>query len=564
MMRHETERLWALAADELDLEDKRYVELHLSDCPECTDSLEAVRLARRALSTARLSAPSLDWAQTDARVGALVEKRMRALARPRWMPWAAAGSLVAVAAALTVLLWPASPQGDSALPSEPPLVEVEAPKTIRVEVARGLTRVSAESEPVVAGARLESGDVLRTGVAGRAFMHLPDSSHLRVSAATQFALTRAEPDDVALTLSRGRIAVRASHAARRRFVVHAGDVAVYVVGTVFSVSNGPEGVEVAVSEGAVRVASGEAGQASVVAGQRLLIDPRGKAKLRALTPALERELNEVQGLAEAVSSAEQQVAVVAAKGGGAGPRAAPGALPRLTPEASKARVVEPEAMVAPTPAPTAEGQPQADDEPWDGPGTAFPSLAGGFTRGVPPRVESPRPVELAPGPGPSEEAPGSVSGPGSLSVPGSSSGPSSAPLKSGDIAASEESEWATLPSPARAAPLPPMLVVPSLEPEAAHAPARPVTPRGPSKSLEELFLEKAEASLEKGGCERFLPGLEDLVLESRDAAQRARVLRARCFEAELRPRQAMSEYAKYLEAWPKGRYADEARAALGQ
>jgi hypothetical protein len=567
MMRHETERLWALAANELELEDKRYVELHLSDCPECRDGLEAVKLARRALETARGSAPLMAWEATDEKVGALVEKRLKASARPRWLPFVMGGGLLAAAAVALALVWPSAPPMD-ALP-QPPLVEVVAPRPARVEMARGLTRVAASIEPVLAGETLQGGDVLKTGVAGKAFVHLPDSSHVRVAAATQLALTRADEHDIALTLSRGRIAVRASHQPRQGFVVHAGDVTVQVVGTIFSVSNEAEGVEVAVSEGTVRVTAGDEKVVDVHGGQRLVVDARsGRTRVLKLTPALERELGEVQGVAEAVTSAEQQ-AVVAAAGGSTSRRS--GALPRLSPDEAKARQVTPVvpegpaadvpgvpgvpaqagAPVAPVakdapapPAPeasttiTLEPEAQVEVERWDGPGTVFPSLAGGGTRGVPmARDEAPAPVKTNPAP----------------------EGP-----------ASEESEWAALPKAAAepvAAREPPVSAAPlaaKAEAPAEPKPAQVVLARPQAKSLEQLFLEKAEASLEKGTCERFLAGLEDIALEGTDQAQLARVLRARCYDVQLRPRQAMGEYVKYLEAFPKGRFAEEARTALGQ
>jgi hypothetical protein len=79
-------------------------------------------------------------------------------------------------------------------------------------------------------------------------------------------------------------------------------------------------------------------------------------------------------------------------------------------------------------------------------------------------------------------------------------------------------------------------------------------------------MEHAQASLEKGECERYLPGLEDIAQDGVRTARTelARVLRARCFSQGLRPRQAMSEYRKYLEAYPGGRFAAEAQEALGR
>jgi hypothetical protein len=58
--------------------------------------------------------------------------------------------------------------------------------------------------------------------------------------------------------------------------------------------------------------------------------------------------------------------------------------------------------------------------------------------------------------------------------------------------------------------------------------------------------------------------LAEIATDSNEAAQLARILRARCFERNLRPRQAMMEYVKYLEVFPSGRFAEEAATALGQ
>ena len=87
-----------------------------------------------------------------------------------------------------------------------------------------------------------------------------------------------------------------------------------------------------------------------------------------------------------------------------------------------------------------------------------------------------------------------------------------------------------------------------------------------AKDLESIFMQRAEDSLDKGTCDRFLLGLEDIALdaERNPRSEQARALRARCFERQMRPRQAMNEYRKYLEAYPRGRFSAEAHQALGE
>ena len=97
--------------------------------------------------------------------------------------------------------------------------------------------------------------------------------------------------------------------------------------------------------------------------------------------------------------------------------------------------------------------------------------------------------------------------------------------------------------------------------EPAPAPSKVV-----AKDLESIFLQRAEDSIEKGTCDRYLLGLEDIALdaERNPRSEQARVLRARCFDTQMRPRQAMNEYRKYLELYPRGKFSVEAHQALGE
>jgi ferric-dicitrate binding protein FerR (iron transport regulator) len=237
-----------------------------------------------------------------------------------------AGVGLAFAVAASVVLCVAWPR-EARLPV--PATEQSTPISswARVDRAQGLVRVGDDSAEVIDGTELHGGDVIRTTVAGKAFVHLPDRSHLRVGGGSQLALTRSESDDVALTLERGSLAVRASHQTRKGFVVHSGGVSVQVIGTVFSVTNDAEVVEVSVSEGKVRVELPSGDTTFVEPGQRLRFDTKSaKAKRLKLSAAGERVLAEVAAVDDATTAAEGR-AIVAAVGGAPARAAAAGSPP---------------------------------------------------------------------------------------------------------------------------------------------------------------------------------------------------------------------------------------------
>jgi hypothetical protein len=537
-------QLWAYASKELELGDSRFVEAHLEDCPECVEQLASVQVAKEALELARDARPRVAWAKVDERIGAMVEKRLAAQARrPLYVRLGFVG--LGFAAAVAAVLYVAFPR-EALLPL--PATEQPAPTSswARVDRAQGLTRVDGTSREIVDGTELAGGDVLRTSNIGKAYLHLPDGSHLRVAGASQLALTRSEADDVALTLERGSLAVRASHLRRKGFVVHSGGLSVNVIGTVFGVLNDSEQVEVTVSEGKVRVELPDGESVFVEPGQRFRFDSKTqKAKTLKLTAANERELAEVAAVADATTSVEKQTVVAAVGGSPSAPpmltaQGTPRSLPRLSAAEARSRQVVAPVIDEPTPLPklaqVQQSQPKMLEDGKteliiEGPAEVWPTLGGGeIVRGVP----APREVIV--------EAP-----------------PVTQPAEWAEAPAPQVEEWAPLP--AAPAPAP----VPVEAPSAARLSDEPVVGKVVAKDLESIFLQRAEDSIEKGTCDRFLLGLEDIATDSERSARSelARALRARCFESQMRPRQAMNEYRKYLELYPRGRFAAEAHSALG-
>ncbi|MBK7858152.1 MAG: FecR domain-containing protein [Archangiaceae bacterium] len=490
MMRHDESLLWEYAARELPSEDARLVQHHLTECPECQEKLTDVRTARGALAAVKGADFRFTYAKADAAIARVVEKKMAHAAFSR--PWVLGLSGALVTAGLLLVaygFWSKAPPAPL-----PELAEVEAPAPrplpLAVERAAGLTVIGAQTRVLGNGAALASGDVLRTEAKGEATLRLPEGSRLKLGGGAQLSLTRADSDDVALQLERGHLAVAASHAQRKGFVVHTEGMMVTVVGTRFAVTSSRDGVEVAVAEGKVSVEPPVGLPQFVSAGQRVRFDSRWRSQRGSLTAAEKRELSALgESTADAV---KPPTPVVPAHGGGT--RAAAPATPTSASDL-KSLVADAALELAPPPSRPADPAP-APSKP-DMTGLEVPLLAS--------------PVE-------------SVGHP-----------PAPSPTTPGD--------WAPLPAA-----------------KPASANASKLNDESPEESPDEV-LQRADRSLSHGTCDRFLKQLDQLASDASRGprAEKARIIRARCFDAQMRVRDAKEEYRRYLMQYPGGQYVDEAR-----
>ncbi|MGE6763179.1 FecR domain-containing protein [Corallococcus interemptor] len=542
MAGHETDSLWALASGELEASGKARVEAHLAECPACAAEWKRVVEARALLHTARSVEPQVRWEATGAKLKAAAAKRMAAPERRFASPWALT---LAAACAIALVVWlggargrngatqapesavasaPVSPSKQDAV-RPPPVTEKQervatAAATTEAERASGavLREATGQEHALAAGMRLRSGMAVRTPPKASAVLRLPDESRVRLSAGSDVVLARAEPDAVHLTVQQGRLSVSASHAKREAFLVESAGLRVSVVGTVFSVERTAAGASVAVLEGRVRVDAVGQPPRFVDAGQRVELTGTGEAATpRALSSADRQAFRDLR----AAEPGAVVASVVPAK---RTPSVVTSPTPPLEAPSQAVAQATPEAPAPEAPRPSVDTPSNAlEDAPPHAANTEIPQAVAAVPR------ETTPPDEFVPFPG----APaGSLAS--SAPAPGAVQAPSQAP-----VTPAEPRKRKTLGG---------------------------LVPGGLlSDDSDERFLGYAKVQTAGNTCGQFLVGLGEIAAASPLAGHReqARILRGRCFNRQHQPADAEDEFRQYLREFPNGRYATEARIALG-
>ncbi|MCU1265644.1 MAG: putative FecR [Acidobacteria bacterium] len=123
-----------------------------------------------------------------------------------------------------------------------------------VQAAEGQVYQIADTKsvPLIAGARLQKDETIRTAKDAHAFVRLGDGSVIEVNDRSEFSLSK-NGLGTTIHLNRGNIIVEAAKQRDAHLFVETGDAHIAVTGTVFSVNNGTKGARVSVIEGNVHL-----------------------------------------------------------------------------------------------------------------------------------------------------------------------------------------------------------------------------------------------------------------------------------------------------------------------
>ena len=612
---HDPVKIWSFALSELEPADASVLWAHLSDCPECRDELALVQRLRALAVRAAQVLPSLDWNRLDAAIADLVESRAVAAAVPsgRWLAAAVAVAMLGAGAVAFASRRgePAPiPPPEEALPLAPaaagPAVARAEPPAPTVLAAQGLSR-ARDDAPLAEGALLAAGEAVRTGKAGFALVRLPDGTRMRLGESSQLKLVRFTEEGASAALERGRVAAQSGGALE----LSAGGFKAHGVASVFSVALSRAGVEVASSQGRIHVERPNALPILVEAGRKAAFAGRSiVARLASLAPADRLEMDKVV-LAPGAKIASAQRARVDVPMSSAEAELAAAewqSAPVPAPTTSPKREAPAPPAAAGRPAPTPMDEQEFAAFPQSIPVTApavDPSrpAAPAKVATVAPVVASkafkaarapaaapvvaamqPEPINVPPPPAAVEMAPergGAAPALISEQQPtpkdaleaeyAAARARAAAAQAAADRAASAARGPSVAAAPAPVASSDPGPIAafsspaPATSPPAIAAAARPEMNADESaEEAEELFLLRAERSLKRGGCQRFLSGLGEIASDTpaTPRTEQARITRARCYQLQGKTEQAQSEYQRYLRETPNGDFASEAQKGL--
>ncbi|NNB90711.1 FecR domain-containing protein [Corallococcus exiguus] len=598
MAGHETQALWALAAGELDAGGKARVETHVAECAACSAEWKRVVEARALLHTARSVEPSVRWEETGAKLKAAAAKRMAVPERRFLSPWA---MTLAGACAVALVVWlgggrwkqegnttpvavrtPPSEAvagtgashapTEEAVPARPEVAPAkqeavaahsEAASTTEAERVTGavVREATGAEHALAAGMRLRSGMAVRTPPKASAVLRLPDESRVRLSAGSDVVFARAESNAVHLTVQQGRLSVNASHARRDAFLVESAGLRVSVVGTLFSVERTAAGAAVAVLEGRVRVDAEGQPPRFVDAGERVELAGTGETlKPRALSAGDRQAFRDLR----AAEPGAVVASVVPAKKGPARVEVSPSVATHSAPS----EAIKPAPGSSPGENNSAPSQAVAQKTPGTQPveNNAAPSQAvAQKAPDAPPPEASRTAVAQAPTVSSPGEALAQAHAP-NTEIP--QAVPPREPTPSDDFAPYPGASAGSL---ASSAPVPGAVQAPSMAPATPAEPRKRKTlgalvPGGlMSDDSDERFLGYAKVQTAPTTCGQFLVGLGEIAAASPRTSHReqARILRGRCLNRQHLPADAEDEFRQYLREFPNGRYATEARIALG-